>query len=103
MTPTPPARVSPAEYRYVDSSARVVSILVHFNLSTLAIINPGLQGNKQAGCVFTNVQIGRETDPGGIKIFPLPDGAFGVNRTQLANAGFSFITDIDNTVVVVGV
>ena len=94
MTPTPPAATSPWQWRFADYQGKVVTVNVYFNTSTRAIIAPGLDGNREVGCVYSNVQIGRDA---GIKTFPIPEGGFSVTRTQLANQGFNTIDDILNS------
>lgn len=90
MTPTP-VRTSPWQYDTADSEGRRVHVDIHFDTTTLAIINPGLEGTRDVGCLYTKIQIGRTT---GIKTFDIPEGAFSVTRQQLSNQGFSTITDV---------
>jgi hypothetical protein len=90
MTPTP-VRSSPWQYDTADNAGRRVHVDIFYNTTTLAIINPGLTGTRDAGCLYATVQIGRDPD---IKTFPIPEGSFSVTRTQLANQGFATIDDV---------
>jgi hypothetical protein len=99
MTPTPPPAVSPWQWRFADYAGRVVTLNVYFNTSTRAIINPGMDGNREAGCLANEVQFGWEPN---IKRFPIPEGNFSVSRTQLANQGFNTIDDVLNGNVTLG-
>lgn len=94
MTPTPPPAVSPWQWRFADYAGRVVTMNVYFNTTTRAIINPGMDGNREAGCIFGTVQLGYEPD---LKTFPIPEGNFSVGRAQLSNQGFNTIDDVLNT------
>lgn len=93
MTPTPPPAVSPWQWRFADSEGRVVTVNIYFNTSTRAIINPGMDGNREVGCLYGTVQIGTDPD---IRSFPIPEGDFTVGRAQLANQGFATIDDVLN-------
>lgn len=93
MTPTP-VRTSPWQYEAADYAGRKVRVNVFFNTNTLAIINPGLTGTRDTGCVYANVQIGRDT---GIKTFAIPEGNFTVTPNQLSNQGFNTIDDVVNS------
>jgi hypothetical protein len=84
--------VSPWTYRATDYLGRAVAVSIPFNTTTLAIINPGLTGNREAGCLYDRVIIGR---PDGVyKVFPIPEGALSVTRTQLSNQGFDTIQQV---------
>jgi len=91
---------SPFQMSFADYQGRVVTISVPFNESTLAIVNPGLSGNRDVGCVYNQVMVGRPD--GTMKTFAIPEGAFSVGRAQLANQGFSTIDVLAEANVTVG-
>lgn len=94
MTPTP-VRTSPWQYEAADYLGRKVHVDIAFNTSTLAIINPGLTGTRDAGCLYATVIIGMPNS-GNEKTFAIPEGSFSVSRAQLAAQGFSTIDDVVN-------
>lgn len=81
--------VSPFRYEAEDHLGRRVTVQITFNTGTLAVTNPGLSGNRETGCLYDRVLIGRPD--GTMKVFPIPEGAFTVNRQQLNGQGFSTI------------
>lgn len=92
MTPTPPT-TSPWRYETADHMGRYVRIEIAFNVSTRAIVNPGLTGTRDAGCLYTRVIIGR-TGIETTKEFGIPEGSFSVSRTQLAGQALTTLDDI---------
>lgn len=85
-----------------DYLGRKIHIEIPYNTTTKAIVNPGLTGTRDAGCHYDFIQIGRAEDPNGIKVFPIPDGSFSVNRAQLGQQGFDTIADLDAANVTFG-
>lgn len=91
---------SPFQYSTADYLGRSVTVSVPFNESTLAIINPGLTGTRDAGELYDRVIIGR---PDGVyKVFPIPEGSFSVGRAQLANNGFNTVDQIAAAEITLG-
>lgn len=64
-----------------------------YDPATLAIINPGLVGNREPGCLFDTLVLGRTGEPD-VKTFAIPEGDFGVSRVQLRNQGFETIQQV---------
>lgn len=87
---------SPYHWEDADYLGRKVSIDIFFNNSTFAIINPGLTGTRDVGCLYSQVIFG-QPGSGTEKTFAIPEGNFSVGRAQLANQGFSNINDVINT------
>lgn len=83
---------SPWQMTVSDYQDRRIAVQIVFNTSTLAIVNPGLSGTRDVGCLYDRVLIGRPD--GTMKVFLIPEGNFGVNRQQLANQGFSTIQQV---------
>ena len=94
-TPTPPA-ISPWQYESADSVGKKVHVDIFWDTvsPTKDIIDPGLTGYRDVGCLYRIVLIGVSPN---IKTFSIPDGNFQVTRTQLAAQGFSTIDDVRNT------
>lgn len=86
---------TPWQYSTADHQGRRIEVSVAFNSSTLAIVNPGLTGTREAGCLYDRVVIGRASN-GTQRVIGIPEGAFTVSRQTLAAAGFSTISDITN-------
>jgi hypothetical protein len=86
---------SPWHWDAGDYLGRTVAVDVFFNTSTRAIINPGLTGTRDVGCLYQSIIIGKPLS-GTEKTFPIPEGAFSVGRPQLANNGFATIDDVIN-------
>jgi hypothetical protein len=84
---------SPWTYSTSDANGKRVTVQVPFNNSTLAIVNPGLSGTRDPGCLYDRVLIGRVAD-GNQKVWLIPEGDFSVGRAQLANQGFSTIVQL---------
>ena len=87
--------VSPWESIRTDYLGRKVAVSVTFNPSTLAIVAPGMVGNREPGCLLDRVVIGRVED-GTRRVWMIPEGGFDVTRQQLSQRGFDLITDITN-------
>lgn len=83
---------SPWTYSSSDYQGLRVAVTIPFNNTTLAIINPGLSGVRDAGCLYDRVLIGRPD--GVLKVFLIPEGSFTVNRAQLSNQGFDTIVQV---------
>lgn len=92
--------VSPFTCTFADYLDRKITISIPFNNTSLAIVNPGLSGTRDAGCLFDRVLIGRPD--GTLKVFLIPEGGFGVSRQLLANQGFSTIDQVTNANITVG-
>lgn len=84
-----PARV----YQTVDSQNRVVWIEVNFNLTTLAIVNPGVTVHRDPGCEWDILVLGFDEVRHRTE-FPIPEGDTTIGRGQLNGAGFSTVQDI---------
>ena len=91
---------SPFQASWADYLGRAVTISIPFNDTTLAIINPGLSGNRTVGCLYDRVEIGRPD--GTLKVFLIPEGAFSVGRAILSNQGFSTIDQVTNANITLG-
>jgi hypothetical protein len=91
---------SPFQTSFADYLGRTVTISITFDNTTLAITNPGLTGNRDVGCLYDRVLIGRPD--GTLKVFLIPEGAFSLGRAQLANQGFNLITDVVNANITLG-
>lgn len=85
--------VSPWTYSTSDYQGKRVTVQITFNNTTLAIVNPGLTGVRDAGCLYDRVLIGRPSD-GTLKVFLIPEGSFNVGRVQLSNQGFNTIVQV---------
>lgn len=85
-----------------DYQGLKIHIEVPYNTSTKAIVNPGLTCQRDAGCHYNQIQIGREGEGAGIRVFPIADGETSVNRAQLSNNGFDTIIDLDGANVTFG-
>jgi hypothetical protein len=87
--------------RWGDYLNRIVTVSVFYDETTLAIVNPGLTGNREVGCVYDRVVIGQ---PGaGQKVFLIPEGDFAVSRVQLSNFGFDDIEALTSANFTLGV
>ena len=89
--------------RYVDYLGRAIVVQVTYSTAgggtNLDIVNPGLTGNREAGCLFTHVQVGR---PGGVRAFPIPEGDFNLTAGQLNAQGFGTIEELTSANITVG-
>jgi hypothetical protein len=94
--------VSPWQMSFADYQGKKVTISVTFNTSTLAIVNPGLTGNREVGCVYDRVVVGRIED-GTRRVWLIPEGAFSVAPGPLGARGFDLITDITESGFTLGV
>lgn len=85
---------SPARVSYsTDRNGLHVWIEVNFNLSTLAIVNPGITVHRDPGCLLDILVLGLDEVRGRTE-FPIPEGDTGIGRGQLNGAGFSTVQDI---------
>ena len=91
-SPPQVAPTSPWHYETADYQGLKVKVDIAFNTSTMAIVNPGLSGTRDVGCLYDRVVIGR---PDGVqKVFLIPEGAFNVGRAILSNQGYSTIDQV---------
>ena len=86
-----PARV----YYSVDRNGLPVWIDVNFNLSTLAIVNPGVNVHRDPGCLLDILVVGLDEIRGRTE-FPIPEGDTQISRGQLNGAGFSTVQDLSD-------
>lgn len=86
---TSPARV----YQAFDEQNRSVWIEVNFNLSTLAIINPGALIHRDPECALDTLVLGLDAVRNRTE-FPIPEGDTTMSRGQLNGAGFSTVQDV---------
>lgn len=93
---------TPWQMTFADSNGKRVTVSVPFNESTLAIVAPGLTGNREPGCLYDRCVVGRVED-GTRRVWLIPAGDFGVTRQILANRGFSTIVDISEAGFTLGV
>lgn len=88
--------MSPWQASFGDYLDRRITVEIPFNAVTLAIVNPGLTGFRDAGCLYDRVVVGRIED-GTRRVWLIPEGSFSVNRAKLGNNGFSTIQDVTNS------
>lgn len=89
--------------RVSDYLGRAVTFSIPYNPSNLNIINPGLTGSREAGCLFDVLLIGRgRRQQGAVNAVPIPEGDFSATRQQLSAAGFSTIQQVVDSNVTIG-
>lgn len=87
-----PARV----YQSMDSNGLIVWVEVNFNLSTLAIVNPGVTVHRDPGCELTYLVLGFDEVRHRTEFGPVADGDTTIGRGQLNGAGFDTVQDVTN-------
>lgn len=87
-----PPQVSPWHWEAGDYLGRKIQWDVYFDPSTRAVINPGLQGSRDVGCLYSTIIIGDPTDP--TRAIAVQEGSFQLQPNRLSQNGLDTIDQI---------